>query len=131
MKLTSNIIFLLLIEFFISFGSFAIEINRVPNTDTLDYNFFSPNNDTLNQFFIIESIKTDPSIRESNTFTVFNRWGDLVYKASPYINDWDGTCNQKNQLGGKELPEGVYFYRFEYKILDKTAFIDGKIILKR
>jgi hypothetical protein len=32
---------------------------------------------------------------------------------------------------GPALPEGVYFYRFEYKIDGKEAFIDGKIILKR
>jgi len=125
--------FLVLISFFsLCIGSAAAKNSSLafssPFTDTLAYNFFSPNNDSYNDFFIIENMD---DFRDYNKLSVFNRWGDLVYEASPYKNDWNGECNQSNKLMGPALPEGVYFYRFEYKIDGKEAFIDGKIILKR
>lgn len=38
---------------------------------------------------------------------IFNQWGDLVYEAAPYKNDWKGTYENKN------LPDGTYFYIFQ------------------
>ena len=64
-------------------------------------NAFTPNGDEANELFIpypycfIESIE----------LSVFNRWGELVFKAKdPNIN-WDG-----NNMNGKELPSGTYYY---------------------
>ena len=107
-----------------------LKINTIntPIDDSLDYNFFSPNNDSINDYFIIENIQ---DYRDYNKLSVFNRWGDLVYEASPYNNNWDGTSNQKNKFLGTELPEGVYIYRFEFKIADKSTSKYGKITLKR
>jgi gliding motility-associated-like protein len=103
--------------------------------DTLDYNYFSPNNDSINDYYVIENVE---KYRE-HKFSVFNRWGELVFQASPYSNNphdgqdktFVGLCNQPLCIFGKELPEGVYFYRLEYKFEDKPAYIDGKLILKR
>jgi gliding motility-associated-like protein len=127
-------VFLLLNYFAFSAENSIIES---PFMDTMAYNFFSPNGDSLNQYFIIElrqigidSLNFERNL-EKNAFYVFNRWGDLVYKSSPYKNDWTGLCNQPNQLMGKEVPEGVYFYRFEYTIAEKDYKIEGKIVLKR
>lgn len=125
--------FLVLISFFflsVGFASAKSTSNEFlnPFTDTLAYNFFSPNNDSYNDTFLIENIN---DFRDYNKLSVFNRWGDIVYEASPYKNDWLGECNQANKLMGPALPEGVYYYRFEYEVDGKKAFIDGKIILKR
>ena len=64
-------------------------------------NAFTPNGDGSNELFIpypfcfIESIE----------LSIFNRWGELVYKTTdPHIN-WDG-----NNLKGKPLPSGTYYY---------------------
>ncbi|MCF8244692.1 MAG: gliding motility-associated C-terminal domain-containing protein [Saprospiraceae bacterium] len=64
-------------------------------------NAFTPNGDGANELFIpypycfIESIE----------ITIFNRWGELVYKTKdPNIN-WDG-----NNLNGKPLPSSTYYY---------------------
>jgi len=35
---------------------------------------------------------------------MFNRWGNQVFSAKNYRNDWDGTWD------GNELPDGTYFY---------------------
>jgi large repetitive protein len=61
---------------------------------------FSPNGDGHNEFFVIRGLEAYPS----NTFTVFNRWGNVVYDRLNYRNNWDGLSS----MGG-ELPSGTYF----------------------
>lgn len=103
--------------------------------DTLTYNYFTPNGDSINDYYHIENLGKFTE----NKFSVFNRWGDLVFYASPYSNNANdgenktfvGLCNQSLCIFGKELPEGVYFYQLEYKFEDKPTYINGKIILKR
>jgi gliding motility-associated-like protein len=49
---------------------------------------------------------------EQNRVTVYNRWGDLVYKTEGYDNKtkrFEGLNDN-----GKELPSGPYFYKVEY-----------------
>ena len=41
-----------------------------------------------------------------NSLRVFNRWGDEIFSAEPYNNDWDGTAD------GEPVPAGTYFYLF-------------------
>ncbi len=66
---------------------------------------FSPNGDGVNDWLVITNIDSYPN----NTFTVFNRWGNKVYEASPYRNQWDGT-SQFGSVYGETLPEGTYYY---------------------
>lgn len=124
---------LIFVIFFVcSFKSFGFSLPSIPNDnqidDSTDYNFFSPNNDSLNDYFFIEKINTG-EIREAK-FSVFNRWGDLVFEESPFSNKWNGKGNQVN-VKDEDLPEGVYVYRLEYVFNDKTTSLLGKIILKR
>jgi len=58
-------------------------------------NVFSPNNDGVNDFFVIKGIEQDQW-----KLRVFNRWGHVVYKSDDYNNDW----------GGDKIAEGNYFY---------------------
>ena len=63
---------------------------------------FSPNGDEVNQYFVIKGAESYPG----NTLSVFNRWGNQVYKTENYQNDWAGTWN------GSNLQNGTYFYVF-------------------
>jgi len=36
---------------------------------------------------------------------IFNRWGDLIFRAQPYTNNWNGS-----DAKGKLVPEGTYYY---------------------
>jgi gliding motility-associated-like protein len=63
----------------------------------------------------------------SNSLKVFNRWGEVVYKAEPYLNDWNGINNQDPVMDNK-CTDGVYFYEF-YN--GQGRLITGKITLKR
>jgi gliding motility-associated-like protein len=57
-------------------------------------NVFTPNQDGINDSFYIKGLG------ENWSLTVFNRWGNKVFEAKNYKNDWEG-----NQLSG-----GIYFY---------------------
>ena len=61
----------------------------------------TPNGDGSNDFFVITGLVNYPN----NGLTVYNRWGDEVYSAQPYLNDWQGTYNDRG-----DLPDGTYYY---------------------
>jgi len=62
---------------------------------------FSPNDDGLNDFFVIPGIEQ----YSGSSLRVLNRWGDLLYESRPYQNDWNGTT-----MDGKELAAGTYYF---------------------
>ncbi len=66
---------------------------------------FTPNGDGVNDFFVIPELDETPDEFPSNSLTVINRWGDVVYQSKPYNNDWDGKHYQNNKM----LPAGTYF----------------------
>jgi gliding motility-associated-like protein len=89
--------------------------------------FFSPNGDDVNDYFVIKNIEEYPI----NKMHIFNRWGDLVYTSEPYKNEWNGISNAKNQYFGAKVPDGIYFFKFEYLIGDFQENRNGKVILMR
>ena len=89
--------------------------------------FFSPNGDDVNDFFVIKNVEEYPI----NKMHIFNRWGDLVYTSEPYKNEWNGISNAKNQFFGTKVPDGIYFFKFEYLIGDFQENRNGKVILMR
>ena len=68
-------------------------------------NAITPNGDGLNDFLLFEELVFDFQEFPNSELTIFNRWGDVVYKAHPYNNDWDGRSNT-----GEKLPQGTYYY---------------------
>jgi gliding motility-associated-like protein len=86
--------------------------------------FFSPNKDGFNDFFIIQNVDLYPE----NQIQIVNRWGEVVYKTSPYKNEWDGKNNISGTLFGNECQDGVYFFEFRD---GKGSRATGKITLKR
>jgi gliding motility-associated-like protein len=88
---------------------------------------FSPDGDGINDFFVIEDLMER---HPNNELIIVNRWGDLVYEAKPYQNDWDGTTgNLKLKLSGNKVSNGTYFYVL--KLGDGTEPIKGYIELRR
>ena len=67
------------------------------------YNAFSPNDDGINDFFVIEGIEKF----QNNLVSVYNRWGTEVMKTKGYKNNWNGKWNNV------ALPDGTYFYIFD------------------
>ena len=73
----------------------------------------SPNGDGINDTWVIERIQDYPA----NEVKVFDKWGDQVFEATNYKNDWGGTW--KNGL----LPDGTYYYLIK---LNASNAPDGK-----
>jgi gliding motility-associated-like protein len=69
---------------------------------------FSPNGDGTNDTFVI----VNAGLSTLN-FEVYNRWGNVVYASSDYLNTWNGISN-KGLLVGQDLPVGTYYYIVTY-----------------
>ncbi|MEL7159962.1 MAG: gliding motility-associated C-terminal domain-containing protein, partial [Bacteroidota bacterium] len=75
------------------------------NNEEARFNAISPNGDGMNDQFVFDQIERCPLRWPERKITIFNRWGDILYEAAPYNNDWEGT-NSK----GVPIPEGTYYY---------------------
>ncbi|PCH96109.1 MAG: hypothetical protein COB85_03975 [Bacteroidetes bacterium] len=84
-------------------------------------NSFTPNGDDLNDFFF----GTGRGIKNYE-MSIYNRWGDLIFKTTDRHIGWDGRSN-----GGKKISEQeVYIVVFETTdFLDYPHTYIGKIVL--
>ena len=104
-----------------------IGVNNVVNEDLRDFtkdapdarvkNFFTPNNDGMNDFWVIEDIKDNPV----NEVKVFTQSGKMVFSAKDYQNDWAG------KFEGSVLPSGTYYY--EINISNGQAIVRGTLLI--
>ena len=62
----------------------------------------TPNGDGINDQLVIPCLETDNY--PNNEVQIFNQWGDEVFRAAPYQNDWRGTYQ------GADLPVGTYYW---------------------
>ncbi len=84
---------------------------------------FTPNNDGLNDYFRV----VNPNGFELQDFSVFNKWGQLIYHNSTDIRKgWDGTFN------GIPQDIGVYNYRIVLEAPDgEKKIFNGNVTLIR
>jgi len=73
---------------------------------------FSPNGDGVNDTFVIPGLAG----MGNHKLTVFNRWGNIVFEATNYKNDWGGKAtNVFDPLASDGLlPDGVYYYVIDF-----------------
>ena len=66
------------------------------------------------------------ALRRSVYVTVFNRYGNVVYRNDNYVNDWDGTYK------GKPIPDGTYYYAITYRLINgKSILLKGDVTILR
>lgn len=82
-------------------------------------NAFSPNGDNINDTWQIKYLDSYPNAEVS----IFNRYGQLVYRSIGYAVPWDGTYL------GKPLPMGTYYYIINPK--NGRAAMNGSITIIR
>ena len=100
------------------------------NTDYKIYipNIFSPNGDGVNDVIMISA---DESVREITSFSIFDRWGNLVFGTEHFQpNDpsrsWDGKMN------GEAMNPGVFTFRVVVEFSDGHSEVRyGDITLMR
>jgi len=94
------------------------EITEIPNG-------FTPNGDGVNEYFVIPMLEENPDQFPKAELIIFNRWGDIIYQAKPYRNDWDGRDSS-----GKLLPHGTYYYVLRLNLADGDQYKGDVTILK-
>lgn len=78
------------------------------NVDCGAPNIFTPNNDGVNDFFVIPCL-LDLEKYPASRVTIFNQWGDEVFRSGqPYQANWDGRYK------GEDLAVGTYYYFIEF-----------------
>jgi gliding motility-associated-like protein len=91
---------------------------------------FSPNGDGINDEFVINGLAKYKTVE----ITIFNRWGNTVYKSNNYGETkgrsgfWNGTASQGLRFGNGPVPTGTYFYVL---VLDGKQKINGSVYLDR
>ncbi|WP_461044473.1 T9SS type B sorting domain-containing protein [Spirosoma harenae] len=86
---------------------------------------FTPNQDGMNEVLAIYSSAT-----QSLTLTIYNRWGEPIYKstreapAQPSWLTWDGTYK------GEQVGSGLYIYQLDYKGTDYPDTFTKKGIIQ-
>lgn len=83
---------------------------------------FSPNNDGINDLFVIEN-----ALGKQIGLEVYNRWGNRVYKAKTYQNNWNGKTTEGIHVGD-DVPAGTYYYILTIDNKDKRV---GYITINR
>jgi gliding motility-associated-like protein len=86
-------------------------------------NTLTPNEDGINDFWIIGSIDQYPSAKVS----VFDRWGQRIFHSIGYENEkrWDGT------FSGAKLPSGTYFYIIDLNTSAEEDVFSGYVVILR
>ncbi len=87
----------------------AVKIEVFIDKEPVIYKAFTPDNDNINDKWMIENIEYYPD----NKVMIFDRWGSLVYSATGYDNEgviWDGSSNQGVFSKGKLVPSGTYYF---------------------
>ena len=90
-------------------------------------NAFTPDNDGLNDIFI-PSIGGGVAI-EDYYFTIWDRWGDLVFESATPGEAWDGSYND----GQYYTQNDVYIWMLEVKSLETGEIVKlrGHVTLLR
>lgn len=69
-------------------------------------NVITPNGDGVNETLTILNFDGNAADNRSE-IVIYNQWGDVVYRAAPYRNDWEGKFQEK------PLPDGTYYFIFK------------------
>ncbi len=71
----------------------------------------TPNGDNRNDYFTIDFAS---ECGFTYDLMIFNRWGNKIYEATNYQNDWDGYSTN-SATSSNQLPSGTYFYILEIR----------------
>ena len=105
-------------------GSDQIIIEVDKNRNVYIPNVFSPNGDSFNDVF---QPYIGPGVVQINSFTVFDRWGEILHQRSAFIpsSDFQSDDAWDGRFHGKVMNPGVYVYLIE------VSFVDGVTLLFR
>lgn len=101
--------------------SIKVIVNQI---DLLIPNAFTPNGDGLNDIFHVVNPITYPFFE----MTVFDRWGEIIFRSNDIRTGWDGTFQ------GQDQEVGAYIWTIRYRkgrIDGEEVVLNGTITLIR
>lgn len=113
-----------------SFGCTSSYSLTIGYEDGLIYyvpNSFTPDGDQFNQVFLpIFSLGIDVS---SYQFSIYNRWGELIFESNDLQVGWDGTYPYDNGV----VQDGIYTWLIDFKLKenDKRMVLTGHLNVLR
>jgi gliding motility-associated-like protein len=84
----------------------------IPNT-------FTPNGDGINDIF---KISLSDSELDDYLFSVYNRWGDLIFETTDPTQGWNGAANGSDYF----VPPGLYPYYVKYSGICQSETLEEK-----
>lgn len=104
-------------------------VRELPDMKVYVPNAFTPNNDGVNdQFIVYGSGGQNGADEEVDNFsmTIFNRWGQIVYQSKDIHEGWDGSFQ------GQDSPPGTYLCNVEFRNKSgQFTYHAGNIVLIR
>ena len=82
-------------------GLDSVTVYIIDRRESGPINFFSPNGDGKNELFDL----SDYNPNADCYLSILNRWGQEVWRAEEYKNNWTGV-----DFNGNPLPDGTYYY---------------------
>ena len=108
-----------------SITSFFLMTKNCPPTV---YNAFTPNDDTINDYFQIDGLR---DIFMNFKLFIYNRWGTLIWKGSQNTENWYGQTTEGTVISGNQVPDGTYYYVLELHDPDYPKPMTGWVYLTR
>ncbi|MEL7220474.1 MAG: gliding motility-associated C-terminal domain-containing protein, partial [Bacteroidota bacterium] len=103
-----------------------VSITIAPRDDSFVPNTITPNDDGANDQLVFDVLLFNSAEEfPDNELIIFNRWGDIIYEAKPYNNDWNGLSGD-----GTPVPEATYYYILRLDI-GRGEIIRGDITVIR
>ena len=87
-------------------------------------NSFTPNNDGVNDAFLIKGIDA-----RGYRLEIFNRWGERLFYSEDVTEPWIG--NDQRRDSDYFVPDGVYLWRLRYELADGPRILDGTVTIVR
>ena len=85
---------------------------------------FTPNGDGQNDTWVVTN--NGGACTKQIFVTVYNRYGNIVYKDDNYTNKWTGTYN------GKPVADGTYYYNITYRLINGASVsVKGDVTILR
>ncbi len=88
--------------------TFQAVIDVIPFVEWYMPNAFTPTRDGINDIFIGNGNLDGAT---DFVFTIWNRWGELIFETNDYNVGWNGRKNNE----GQDSPAGVYVYVLNYR----------------
>ena len=105
-----------------------IEVIIESNFDVFLPNAFSPNNDSINEVFMIYA---GEMVAEIKSLQIYDRWGENVFRAQNFQAN-DPNFGWNGQFKNRQMSPAVFVYWAEVVLLDgQSEIVEGDVLLLR